>query len=399
MKWLSMVWRETQQEWFAKAGIPWHGGMALMKYVSPSEEEDSDVGGPDDYVLLFFDLITDHKKEDGFSVLCMLEGMLHLMKEMHPDRTRAGIESDGAGCYSGKFSRLAIPLLTELTGTKIMYHSTGEAQCNKSTLDGHFGIAGPAVTAVVASGRQDATTAKDVVIAHKKSGAISHTVVREVEVNRQFAGKLGNNALSGIPTRSIAFTEMEYDAAGKLSGVRFFKHDGYGTGKFLSRAQMDKMWSEPQSHTGVVLVDWPVDANGDVGPCVRVQPTPCSTGEGIPPGPGTGSAPSPHPVPVEEQHRVLGPEGKKINAAKNLARREEVLANRRAADAREAAKLQKIQSKSNGFWCDVPGCRQFRYSERMLLRHQADKAKCPDASTQVGVVYQALVSNLGVVVP
>ena len=32
MKWLAMVFRETQQEWFGKAGIPWHGAMAIIKY-------------------------------------------------------------------------------------------------------------------------------------------------------------------------------------------------------------------------------------------------------------------------------------------------------------------------------------------------------------------------------
>ena len=262
MKWLAMVWRETQQEWFGKAGIPWHGGMALMKYVPEEGEEEDSL---DDYTILYFDFITDHKKEDGFSVVSMLEGMIHLMKGLHPERTKVGIESDGAGCYSGKFARLAIPMLSEITGVQVLYHSTGEAQCNKSMLDNHFGIAGPAVTAVVASGRQDATTARDVVVAHQRSTAIANTVVREVEIDRSNEGILQPNALKkpDISVRSIALTTMEYGPDRKLSGVRFFKHAGFGSGQLVTRTALNAMWQKPQGSTGVVLIDWPLNHEGN----------------------------------------------------------------------------------------------------------------------------------------
>lgn len=182
------------------------------------------------------------------------------MKDMYPERTRVGIESDGAGCYTGKFIRLAFPLLSQLSGVQVMFHSTGEAQCNKSVLDGHFGVAGPAVAAVVASGKQDCTTAQEVVRAHKMTGAIQNTVVREVHIDRSKEGKLDNRkALSDVPVRSIAFSAMEYDSDGTFVGVRFFKHAGFGDGKLITRAELDSMWGEKQGSTGGVLIDWPAD--------------------------------------------------------------------------------------------------------------------------------------------
>ena len=75
MKFMSLVFRESQAQWFGKAGIPWHGAMALMKYVPPDDQEDGDM---DDYTMLFFDFMTDHKKEGSFSSLSMLEGMFKM---------------------------------------------------------------------------------------------------------------------------------------------------------------------------------------------------------------------------------------------------------------------------------------------------------------------------------
>ena len=115
------------------------------------------------------------------------------------------------------------------------------------------------MTAVVASGKQDATTAKDVVIAHNKSGAIAHTIARQIITCQQREGKLGKNPLAGIPVRSIAEAQMEYDDNDTFLGIRFFKHAGFGTGKLLPADKLDKMWVVKQGHTGVVIVDWPID--------------------------------------------------------------------------------------------------------------------------------------------
>ena len=80
----------------------------------------------------------------------------------NPDVRAVHIKTDGAGCYSGKCTALALPLLTDWTGIRVLTHSLGEAGQNKSELDGHFVVAGPKVSAEVASGGGDAATASEV---------------------------------------------------------------------------------------------------------------------------------------------------------------------------------------------------------------------------------------------
>ena len=296
------------------------------------------------------------------------------MKGLHPERTKCGIESDGAGCYSGKFLRLALPLISEITGTQILYHSTGEAQCNKSSLDGHFGVAGPAIAGVVASGKQNCRTAKDIVIAHKKT-AIRSTVVREVEIDRSKQGKLdANKAMKGIPVRSIAFSKMEYSPEGNLLGVRFFKHYGFGDGFFVSKDALCNMWQKEQGATGVVLIDWHLDTEGNASSCTRSSPSDNEEISAIPTDTATGNPP--------EESKLLGPEGKLRDSARRAAKRHNASENKRKRVEDAERRLLEIHEKSKGFWCKRP-CRHFTLTETMMRKHQEDKARCPDISTQV----------------
>ena len=119
-----------------------------MRYALAGDDQDALDINPDDYIVIFFDFVTDDKKEDGFAVISMLEALLRIIQDLHPERTRVGIESDGAVCYSEKFARMAMALLSGITGVRVTFHGTGEAQCNKSALDGHFGVAGELIIAV-----------------------------------------------------------------------------------------------------------------------------------------------------------------------------------------------------------------------------------------------------------
>jgi hypothetical protein len=93
MKWVSMLFRETQQEWFGKAGIAWHGAMFIMKY-RPDKDSELDL---DEFTIVFHDMLSDDKKEDGFAVLSMLHAALHMFIHEQPDVLRGFVETDGAG--------------------------------------------------------------------------------------------------------------------------------------------------------------------------------------------------------------------------------------------------------------------------------------------------------------
>ena len=293
-----MSLRETQPEWFGKAGIAWHGIMMIEKYVP----EDDGTLDPDQYSLTFYDFLTDDKKECSWNVQSNIHAATYLHHKENPHQDRCDIEADGAGCYIEKQMRLGLPLLSSITGITFRSHATGEAQMNKSILDGQFGVAGQQVGAVVASGRQNAQSAKDVVLAHQLSGAIKNSVAREVRtfatvdkhhvylllLQRHNRGtltlqwsvlqividrsarqpKVKQSALAAIPVRSIAHAQFEYDDDGVWVGTRFFKHFGFGTGKYISRrgrktntgktlGGLENMWEngkEPSPWTGVQII-------------------------------------------------------------------------------------------------------------------------------------------------
>lgn len=139
MKWTALVLRECQLEWFGKTGIAWHGAMFIRRLLP---DEDSGEVDADQYIIDYFDDVSNDKKEDGFAVLSCLHADIDTYKKANPEVTEAYIVTDGAACYSGKFLVHLLPYLTLWTGVKILDHSIGEAGMNKSSLDGHFGTAG-----------------------------------------------------------------------------------------------------------------------------------------------------------------------------------------------------------------------------------------------------------------
>jgi hypothetical protein len=160
------------------------------------------------------------------------------------------LKTDGAGCYSGKYTALALPWLSEWTGLKILSHSLGEAGQNKSELDGHFGVSGPKAAAVVASGGGNASVASELagVLGGGAAGGIVNTTSREVIISRCEQKKQKSTALSKVGIRQMAHRVMEFDQDGEWTGVRFYKHAGFGLGMFIEREKMTAMWegNEPQ---------------------------------------------------------------------------------------------------------------------------------------------------------
>jgi hypothetical protein len=145
-----------QVEWFGKSGIAWHGAMFIRQYVPADTGEVIEVN-PDEYVISYYDDITDDKKEYGCVVLSSMQADLRAFGADNLDVRAVDLKTDGAGCYRGKCTALALPSLTDWTGIRVSTHSLGEAGQNKSELHGHFGVAGPEVAAEVASGRGDTT--------------------------------------------------------------------------------------------------------------------------------------------------------------------------------------------------------------------------------------------------
>jgi hypothetical protein len=73
-------------------------------------------------------------------------------------------------------------------------------------------------------------------------------------VDRSRQGELKGGALP-VPVRSIAHVEFNYDDDGEWNGSTFFKHAGFGIGKFISRDKQATLWTRVQCRTGVSIVE------------------------------------------------------------------------------------------------------------------------------------------------
>jgi hypothetical protein len=78
MKWLMEVFRESQVQFFGKAGICWHGAMVIRKATAAEMAEDAQGGSQKSGSLrvFYFDAVTDDKKECAFGTLSALEVQL-----------------------------------------------------------------------------------------------------------------------------------------------------------------------------------------------------------------------------------------------------------------------------------------------------------------------------------
>ena len=133
MKQLATKFRETQSDWFGKAGTIWHGVMVVRKVWNAEKSEF-------EYHATFETLVSDDKKEDGFAVLSSLRETFLNVKRDYPQITKATLLTDGAGCYSGTYLAINVAKLGEWTGVYVDNFFNSESGDGKSVLDSIFGV-------------------------------------------------------------------------------------------------------------------------------------------------------------------------------------------------------------------------------------------------------------------
>lgn len=125
-------YRESQQNYFGKRGITWHG--ALLIYQDPENSYQTAVH--------YFDQIIDNDSVQDFtSVACCLESALDCIERQFPFIERLTLVSDNAKCYSGAGLLGVVVALSVIKRIKIERLVHTEAGEGKSELDAHFGCA------------------------------------------------------------------------------------------------------------------------------------------------------------------------------------------------------------------------------------------------------------------
>jgi hypothetical protein len=140
MKLLPMFYRESQASFFGKRGITWLGFLLIRK--KTAAEVEASRGSLTDYVLVFYDVISDDGKEDGESVINCVASVLKNYKsgEGNEHINKCIVGSDGAAYFSGSDLFIAFASMGLWTGIKIIMHVVSEAGQGKSRVDNHFAV-------------------------------------------------------------------------------------------------------------------------------------------------------------------------------------------------------------------------------------------------------------------
>ena len=149
MKFEAQSTRESSVEHFGKRGIAWHG-CALIYYLYEAKKTDDgstmiDTNGNEIYYgkkyLVYIDqILTNSNKQDGMSVIALLESCLTSLHSQLPFISQLTIQSDNATTYQNGHLIVGIHLLNIKMKGKLFVsdfiHS--ETQHGKTILDAHF---------------------------------------------------------------------------------------------------------------------------------------------------------------------------------------------------------------------------------------------------------------------
>ena len=178
MKLAAMSFRESQQNYFGKRGMCWHG--AMLHYRHQNEDE-----GEKKIRIHYFDQVIENDTVQDFtSVACCLESALTCIKEQFPFIKRLTLVSDNAKCYSGNGILGSIVALSITSGIKIERLVHGEAGEGKSELDAHFGCAFAWLERFVNAGN-DVLKPSDVVAGLRSYGGMPNSSAHLLSFNVQ----------------------------------------------------------------------------------------------------------------------------------------------------------------------------------------------------------------------
>jgi hypothetical protein len=109
MKWEPMYQREKTVQNYGKRGISWHG-IRAQYYVWDAEKQE-----PAKNVVKLDQILDGTNKQDGLTVLALIEAALVYLHQEFPSASIEYIQSDNAAAYHLKELVLAIPLLNAVS--------------------------------------------------------------------------------------------------------------------------------------------------------------------------------------------------------------------------------------------------------------------------------------------
>ena len=225
MKFLPRKLRESQCDWFAKRGIPWHITVVLTrpKESSPFEK-------------LTFEHVFESCPQDSVAVAGVLRDVLVTLKEHRPELEKVYCKQDNAGCYHCG-SKIVGSKTSNHAGVKVERFDfsdpqggKGEADRQAATIKGHINV--------YLNEGHDVNNAAQMKEVIESNGGIPGVIVKYVKLREASSDKImvkwdGISALN-----NFQFEER---------GIRVWKAYKMGPGKLVP-------WKDIQSDGGSTVV-------------------------------------------------------------------------------------------------------------------------------------------------
>ena len=180
MKYLPRKFRESQTDWFAKRGIPWHIAVALRRGTDSKME------------MMTFVHIFDSCNQDSRTVLAILNDVFHRLKGVMPQLQSVYLRQDNAGCYHCSLSIVTARQVAEVNGLRLARMDFSDAQGGKGPCD------------------RKAATIKSHIAVYLNSGHDIETASQMLEAISSFDGVAGVQAMICSPPTSPLRTSIKW---------------------------------------------------------------------------------------------------------------------------------------------------------------------------------------------
>lgn len=170
MKFIPLVYRESQSKWYRKRGLNWH--ITVASYRATAVDTEVKTAIVFDTIIHLF----DNASQDARISNAILEDSLVLIKKKNPQITEAFIRSDNAGCFHGHLSISAIAEMNKRTGIHVRRLDFADPQGGKSICDRRAAHLKSAIRKYVNEGN-NVRTAQEFMLAVQKSNMLNISLV------------------------------------------------------------------------------------------------------------------------------------------------------------------------------------------------------------------------------
>lgn len=212
MKYLPRKYRESQSDWFAKRGIPWHITVAIRK------------NADQEYESMSFVHVFKGCTQDSFAVLAIIKDLIVQLKKLMPQLQRVYYRQDNAGCYHSGPTIVGASFKSQFNGVAIKQLDFSDPQGGKGPCDRKAASIKSHMRVHLNEGH-NIETAKEMVEAIQSAGGISG-----VSVTLSDGVTSGDStSLSAVKLEGVSlFSNIEYIDE---ENIRVWKAYGIGPGK------------------------------------------------------------------------------------------------------------------------------------------------------------------------